>query len=156
MKKNLCYPEKSVFCSIRFNPYQHTSFGLFVYFFVSFLWLPTHEGTDSGSPGPAHKQNNLAKSKISSHQPQPSWSGRRNRFFKRIILSCFRNLLSFPGGSVVKNSRAMQEIQVPSLAQEDPLEEGMTTYSSILAWRIPWTEEPGGLWSTGSQRLRHN
>ena len=156
MKKNLCYPEKSVFCSIRFNPYQHTSFGLFVYFFVSFLWLPTHEGTDSGSPGPAHKQNNLAKSKISSHQPQPSWSGRRNRFFKRIILSCFRNLLSFPGGSVVKNSRAMQEIQVPSLAQEDPLEEGMTTYSSILAWRIPWTGEPEGLQSMWSQRVRHD
>ena len=144
-----------MFCSIRFNPYQHTSFCLFVYFFVSFLWLPTHEA-DSGSPGPAHNQNNLPKSKISSHQPQSSWSGRINRFFKRIILSCFRNLLSFPGGSVVKNPRAMQETQVPSLARKDPLEEGMATHSSILAWRIPWTGEPEGLQSMWSQRVRCN
>ena len=45
----------------------------------------------------------------------------------------------------------MQEIQVRSLGQEDPLEEGMATHSSILAWRIPWTEEPGRLQSMGSQ-----
>ena len=45
-------------------------------------------------------------------------------------------------------------MQVPSLGQEDPLEEGMATHSSVLAWRIPWTEEPGGLWSIGSQRVR--
>ena len=45
----------------------------------------------------------------------------------------------------VKNLFAMQEIQVQSLGQEDPLEEGMATHSSILAWRIPWTEEPEGL-----------
>ena len=42
------------------------------------------------------------------------------------------------------------------LDQEDPLEEGRATHSSILAWRIPWTEEPDGLWSTGSQRVRHD
>ena len=47
----------------------------------------------------------------------------------------------------VKNMSAMQETQVRSLGQEDPLEKGMATYSSILAWRIPWTEEPGGLQS---------
>ena len=46
-------------------------------------------------------------------------------------------------------------MQVPSLDQEEPLEEGMATHSSILAWEIPWTEEPGGLWSTKSQRLGH-
>ena len=45
---------------------------------------------------------------------------------------------------------------VQSLGQEDPLEEGMATHSSILAWRIPWTEEPGGLRSLQSQRVRHN
>ena len=45
---------------------------------------------------------------------------------------------------------------VPSLGWEDSLEEGMATHSSILAWRIPWTEEPGGLGSIGSQRVRHN
>ena len=47
----------------------------------------------------------------------------------------------------VKNLSAMQETQVRSLGQEDPLEEGMATHSNILAWRIPWTEEPGGLCS---------
>ena len=62
----------------------------------------------------------------------------------------------FPGGSVIKNPTAMQEMQVPSLDQEDPLEEGMATHFSILAWRIPWTEEPGGLQSIGSQRVGHD
>ena len=50
----------------------------------------------------------------------------------------------------------MSETWVWSLGQEDPLEEGMATHSSILAWEIPWTEEPGELQSTGSQKLRHN
>ena len=50
----------------------------------------------------------------------------------------------------------LQETRVPSLGQEDPLEEGMTTHSSILAWRIPWTEDPGGLQATGSQRVGHD
>ena len=57
---------------------------------------------------------------------------------------------------MVKNLPAMQEIQVRFLGQEDPLEKGMATHSSILAWRILWTEEPGGLQSTGSQRGRHD
>ena len=56
----------------------------------------------------------------------------------------------------MKNPPAMQETQVPSLGREDPLEKEMATYSIILAWRIPWKEEPGGLQSTGSQRVRHN
>ena len=51
----------------------------------------------------------------------------------------------------VKNPLAMQEMQVQSLGQEDPLEEGMATHSSILSWRILWTEESGGLQSTGLQ-----
>ena len=51
----------------------------------------------------------------------------------------------------VKNLPAMQEPQVQSLGQEDPLEKGMATHSSILAWRIPWIEKPGGLQSMGSQ-----
>ena len=50
----------------------------------------------------------------------------------------------------------MQETQVRSLGLEDPLEKGMVTHSSILDWRIPWTEEPGGLQSMGSQRVRHD
>jgi len=50
----------------------------------------------------------------------------------------------------------MRETQVLSLGQEDPLEEGMATHSSILAWRVPWTEEPGGLQSMGLPRAGHN
>ena len=57
---------------------------------------------------------------------------------------------------MVKNLPAMQETQVLSLGQEDLLEKGMTIHSSILACRIPWTEEPGRLQSTGSQRVGHN
>ena len=53
----------------------------------------------------------------------------------------------------VKNLPAMQETQVQSLSWEDPLEKGIATHFSILAWRIPWTEEPGGLQSMGSQKL---
>ena len=55
----------------------------------------------------------------------------------------------------VKNLPAMQETWVQSLGWEDPLENGMATHSSILAWRIPWADEPGGLQSMGSQRVRH-
>ena len=56
----------------------------------------------------------------------------------------------------VKNPPAAQETQVQSLGGEDPLEKGMATHSSILAWEIPWTEEPGGLQSMGSQRVRQD
>ena len=65
-----------------------------------------------------------------------------------------------PGASqvalVVKNLPAMQETQVQTLGWKDPLEKGMATLSSILAWEIPWREEPGGLQSMGSQRVRHD
>ena len=57
---------------------------------------------------------------------------------------------------MVENLPAMQETWVLSLGQEDPLEKGMATQSSILAWRIPWTEKPGGLQFTGSQRVGHD
>ena len=56
---------------------------------------------------------------------------------------------------MVKNP-PLEEMRVQSLGQEDPLEEGMATHSSILAWRSPWTKEPGGLQSTGSQSVRHH
>ena len=56
----------------------------------------------------------------------------------------------------VKNLPAMWETQVRSLGWEDPLEEGTATHSSIFAWRISWTEEPGGLQSMGSQRSRYS
>ena len=57
---------------------------------------------------------------------------------------------------MVKNMPAMQETWVQFLGQEDPLEKEMSTHSHILAWRIPWTEEPGGLQSMGSQRVGHD
>ena len=56
----------------------------------------------------------------------------------------------------VKSLRAMRETQVQSLGREDPLEKEMATHSSILAWKSPWVEEPGGLQSMGLQRVRHN
>ena len=68
--------------------------------------------------------------------------------------------LSSEGASLltqmVKNLPVMQEAWVQSLGWEDPLEKGMATHSRILAWRIPWTEEPGRLQSIGSQRVRHD
>ena len=62
----------------------------------------------------------------------------------------------FPDDSDVKNLPAMWENQVRSLGLEDPLEEGMATHSSILAWRMPWTEEPGGLQSMVLQGVGHD
>ena len=63
---------------------------------------------------------------------------------------------AFPVAQMVKNLLAMQETWVQSPGQEDPLAKGMVTHSSVLAWRIPWTEEPGGLQSMGSQRVRQD
>ena len=69
------------------------------------------------------------------------------------------NILASLVAQTVKNVPAIQErqeTQVRSLGQEDPLEKGMATHSSILAWRFMWTEEPGGLQSMGLQRVGHN
>ena len=63
--------------------------------------------------------------------------------------------MGFPGGSVVKNLPTVQETWVQSLDWEDTLEKEMAAHSSILVWEIPWTEEPDGLQSMGSQRGRH-
>ena len=87
-----------------------------------------------------------------------------SRFFAILNCMCIRiqwnirNIIyiHFPGGSVVKNSQAMQEAQLRSQDQEDPLEKEMTTHSSFLTWEIPWTEEPGGLCPWIHTRIRHN
>ena len=74
---------------------------------------------------------------------------------KPVVTSGESGEWGFPSGSAVKNPPVMQELQemwVQSLGQEDPLEEGMATHSSILAWEIPWTEEPGRLQSMGLQK----
>ena len=65
-------------------------------------------------------------------------------------------LKASPVAQKVKNLPAIQETWVWSLSGEDPLKMGMATHSSVLAWRIPWTKEPGGLQSRGSQRVEHN
>ena len=70
-----------------------------------------------------------------------------------LFFSLLKNALV---AQMVKNLPAMRKTQVWSLGWEDPLEKGMPTHSSILAWRIPWTEEPGRLQSMGSQRVRHD
>ena len=70
-----------------------------------------------------------------------------------------RNILELPVilvAQAMKNRPAMQETQVRSVGWEDPLDKGMATHSSIFAWRIPGIEEPGGLYSMGSQRAGHD
>ena len=76
------------------------------------------------------------------------------------VVLVFKWHLSQPRTSLVaqtvKNLPAMQETLVRPLGWEDPLENGMATHSSVLTWKIPWTEEPGRLQSMGSQRVGHN
>ena len=67
-----------------------------------------------------------------------------------MIYACCLDMVSLVA-QMIKNLPAMQETQVQSVGWEDPLEKGMATHSSILAWRIPWTEEPGGLQTMGLQ-----
>ena len=82
-------------------------------------------------------------------------------FLARILLHIRKRRLSLMSvtsllAQLVKNPAAVQETLVQCLGWEDSLEKGMATHSSILAWRIPWTEEPGGLHSMGSQRVGIN
>ena len=65
-------------------------------------------------------------------------------------------VMDFLGDTMMENLPALQETQVQSWGRKDPLEKGMATYYSFLAWRIPWTEEPGGLRFLGSQRVGHD
>ena len=93
------------------------------------------------------------------------WLSVQYAYFKVVDIACLADpcgpfslgvwsWLGFPDGSVIKkNLPGIQEMQVRSLGREDPLEEGMATNSCILAWIIPCTEEPGRLWSIGSQRV---
>ena len=83
----------------------------------------------------------------------------RSTYFPNSSQSFSFHLISYWASLVaqmVKSLPAVQDTWVQSLGSEDPLEKGMATHSSILAWRIPWTEEPGGLQSMGSQRVRHD
>ena len=73
-----------------------------------------------------------------------------------VIMLCYICCWASLVAQRVKRLPVMQETQVQSLGREDPLEKEMATHSSIPAWRIPWTEEPGGLQSTGSQGVGHD
>ena len=89
--------------------------------------------------------------------PKTKDTGRnRKRSLHSKSLLGFKGNEGFPGDSDVKNLSAMQQTWFHPLGQEDHLEKGMATHSSILAWRIPWAEEPGGLQSMGLQRVRHD
>ena len=114
----------------------------------------------------SHPDLSKASSKVhhKHHSPgQPSWShhpptGPLCHFLKQLYF--FIWLYQVSGTSLVaqrlKGLPAMRETRVRSLGREDPLEKEMATHSSILAWRIPWTEEPGGLQSMVSQRVGHD
>ena len=81
---------------------------------------------------------------------------RKKKNLRKILLVIFAIYLCYRSvAQMVKHLPAMQETWVQSLSWEDPLEKGMATHSSIPAWKIPWTEEPGGLQSMGSQRIGH-
>ena len=77
-------------------------------------------------------------------------------FLKKHLLGAYHVQTSPLVTQTVNNLPAIRETQVQSLGWEDPLEKEMATHSSILAWEIPWTEEPGGLQSLGSQRVGHD
>ena len=84
--------------------------------------------------------------------------GHAKTYSSRRKTSCciLNHLPGFPGGSNDEESACLMGDPVQALGREDPLEEEMATHSSILAWRIPWAEEPGGLQSMGSQRVGHD
>ena len=99
----------------------------------------------------------LEKSEAWGRQPPSLCSKYRTRASEDAFSqSGWNRPQGLPGGSVMKNLPAVQEIQFQSLGQEDPLERVTATHSSILAWRIPWTEELGRLQSLGLQTVGHN
>ena len=84
------------------------------------------------------------------------WMGMGELNSDELYIHCCGQGASFLLAQKIKNPPAMQETWIQSLGWEDPLEDSMATHSSILAWRMLWTKEPGGLQSLGSQRVRHN
>ena len=82
--------------------------------------------------------------------------GRKQSLLSKNMKIDYLQTFSFPGGTVVKNMPVNAEDVGSTLGGEETLEKEMATHSSILAWKIPWTEQPGGLWSTGSQRVGLN
>ena len=98
------------------------------------------------------QRDNLCHKNRVRKQKQTLWLFRHSYFIRIFPMCCRASWVA----QTVKNLPAMQETWVWSLGQEDPLEKDMATHSSILVWRIPQTEEPGGLQSMGLQRVEHN
>ena len=105
----------------------------------------------TGPPGKSCKHF-LKESTFISSLRDISQSPKANEQLSKYSLCTQASLVA----QLVKNPPVMQETWVRSLGWEDPLEKGKAAHSSILAWRIPWTEEPGGLQPVGSQRIRHD
>ena len=111
----------------------------------------------------------ISKRKINSQETCRNWeikTPKSNATFTLILVYlllylqvrptvwlCFGDIGGVPVAQMVKRMPAMQETRVLSLGQEDPLQKGMATHFNILAWGIPWTEEPSGLWSWGHKEL---
>ena len=114
--------------------------------------------TSSSSPtplSPFHHYHHLHYHHYHHHHRQYHYQNNQHRYHHCYLAIVVQDTASLMA-QTVKNLPAMRETWVWSLGQEDPLEKGMATLSSILAWEIPWTEEPGGLQSKGSQRVGHN
>ena len=109
------------------------------------LWTGKWQPTPVLLPGKSHGQRSMVGYIQGVAESRHNW-------VTSLSLSFLGSLVS----EMVKNLLVMQETQVPSLGWEDALEKGMATHSSVPVWRIPWTEEPGGFQSIGSQRVSHN
>ena len=124
---------------------------------------PSHEGAACHTDCVLAHLRAVLPDRNTSAPPPPLWQDRvsvsPDFFFFPLLKGGYSQWSASPIAQWVKSRPAMQgtqETQVWSLGQEDPLEKEMVTHSNMLAWRIPWTEEHGGLQSLGSQRVRHN
>ena len=139
------FPNSRGHCAIRILP--ATNF----FFFFSSFYIPAPHRT---------LQKSLLLFLFTILRPAPVLRLNENKFHRSKNTVIFSQSYSASGASLVaqrvKNLPKVQGTQVPSLGQEDPLEKEMATHSSIFAWKIHWTEEPGGLQSMGSQRVRHD
>ena len=129
-----------------------------MFLFLSFFFLRFLEFFQNSSP--VHPTNSQTLELGEKELPRKqSWSCNPGALqaLSRKLFGCFLRVVVLPWWlRLVENLPAMWQTWVQSLGQEDPLENGMATQSSILAWRIPWTEEPGGLQIMGSQRVGHD
>ena len=112
---------------------------------------------DCSSQSPAFSKKIMSHTKkIGMNDSNEEENNNKSRLTGMGVLLKYVTIRASLVAQTVKNMPTMQDTTVRFLGWENPLEKGMATHSSILAWRIPWTEEPGGLQSIGSQRVGHN